>query len=253
MPNHVTNVLDITGDRIQLKKLSQTIESKNEDGEFFIDFNSTVPMPKELDVESTSDVKMIPIYEANIKKYGYKDWYDFHCTQWGTKWGAYDCSNPEDSPKGGTRYRFDTAWSPPVQWIVTTSKQFPRLKFTDWWKDEGGPCGQFTIKNGKILKDERTSEHDWFMEFDSDYRDEYEFITEDKYEDVLEEYSDLNYEWQYYSMETEFIKRLKKEDLPRFVGREWQCNESQDLFESRLKGDADDKLRKTAKKVRRVQ
>ena len=54
---------------------------------------------------------------ANLKKYGYKDWYSFCIGEWGTKW---DMSNQyEDEAftiEGNTvTMVFDTAWAPPMQ------------------------------------------------------------------------------------------------------------------------------------------
>ena len=52
--------------------------------------------------------------KANVKKYGYGNWYDFCVGEWGTKWdvGEQGCSDVHDD---GTMLHahFDSAWSPP--------------------------------------------------------------------------------------------------------------------------------------------
>jgi len=49
----------------------------------------------------------------NIKRYGYKDWYDWSIANWGTKWNAYDFSIVyEDDHE--LHVQFDTAWSAPT-------------------------------------------------------------------------------------------------------------------------------------------
>ena len=50
----------------------------------------------------------------NIKKYGYKDWYDFCVNEWGTKWDVqfYGCEVTDDGLQ--LSGAFDSAWAPPV-------------------------------------------------------------------------------------------------------------------------------------------
>jgi hypothetical protein len=47
--------------------------------------------------------------------------------QWGTKWDVNDCE--ADMDETCCNYSFDTAWSPPIQWMETTSKLYPGLIF----------------------------------------------------------------------------------------------------------------------------
>jgi hypothetical protein len=52
--------------------------------------------------------------KSNIEKHGAKDWYDWNCNNWGTKWDfALDCvENPDPNTVTAS---FDTAWSPPIE------------------------------------------------------------------------------------------------------------------------------------------
>lgn len=126
MPNHVTNFVSFK--ETPIERQQQIIkETFNEENEF--DFNKIIPMPKELDIEESSDTEMgmvlvsndskycrfLSIEElkerfnqrtkeqqekilslgkqalSNIEKYGCKSWYDFANQKWGTKWNAYSC------------------------------------------------------------------------------------------------------------------------------------------------------------------
>lgn len=124
MPNHVSNFVSFKDTPIELQK-KIIKENFNKQNEF--DFNKIIPMPKELDIEESSDTEMgmvivsndlkhcsyLTIEElknrfeqrtkeqqekilslgkqalSNIEKYGCKSWYDFACDKWGTKWNAY--------------------------------------------------------------------------------------------------------------------------------------------------------------------
>ena len=52
--------------------------------------------------------------KSNIEKHGAKDWYDWNCNNWGTKWDfALDCvENPDPNTVTAS---FDTAWAPPIE------------------------------------------------------------------------------------------------------------------------------------------
>ena len=56
MPNHITNILTITGDEQEVQKCLAEIKGQEEDQ--FIDFNTFAPMPKELE-NTQSPVKII--------------------------------------------------------------------------------------------------------------------------------------------------------------------------------------------------
>jgi hypothetical protein len=54
--------------------------------------------------------------------------YDWEWTNWGVKWGAVGTRRDRINDTE-VRYSFDTAWSPPLQFFVAVSPQFPRLRF----------------------------------------------------------------------------------------------------------------------------
>lgn len=75
---------------------------------------------------STEDdlVALGKAYLSNEKKYGARDWYDWCCDNWGTKWNACECSILDEV--GDTvSYEFQTAWSDPEPVIKKLSELFP--------------------------------------------------------------------------------------------------------------------------------
>lgn len=59
MPNHIQNRLKVIGEENEVQNLLNHIKGKKEDGsEIEIDFNKIVPMPKGMDVEVHSGIKM---------------------------------------------------------------------------------------------------------------------------------------------------------------------------------------------------
>lgn len=59
----------------------------------------------------------------NIKNYGSKDWYEWCCTNWGTKWNAFDCEEDYiDEEDDFCSIRFTTAWGAPHEWLIELSK-----------------------------------------------------------------------------------------------------------------------------------
>lgn len=58
MPNHIQNRLQIIGDKKEIEKLFNHIEGKFDDEKVQMDFNKIKPMPKGMDIEVHSGVKM---------------------------------------------------------------------------------------------------------------------------------------------------------------------------------------------------
>lgn len=202
-----------------------------------LDFNGTIPTP--IEVRNTTsppqDDEEKKQQERNKEKYGSPNWYDWSVANWGTKWNAYDVRDIEDleteSGQKTLRYRFDTAWSPPGNWLEATSSLFPSLEFTDCWRSEGGGSGKIIVREDSY-DEEEMPEHDWLMEFDEAYRDEYEFITEGEYGKVIKQYLEANScDWSY--LEEVFLNRIGDRELPLFLSFKWYC--CGDKYEERCK------------------
>ena len=71
-------------------------------------------------------------------RYGFDNWYDWCCCNWGTKWNACHSEgrNPQETATM-TVYRFDTAWSPPAPVIHALAAAYPKLTFRLEYTCEG--------------------------------------------------------------------------------------------------------------------
>lgn len=126
----------------------------DENGE--IDFNTIVPMPKELEgtISPNRDKTQEEIERSNklIEKYGSDNWYLWSCENWGTKWNGV---TDEPYEEGNGYISFRTAWEYPSAFIDSLSNKFPDEEFTVEWEEEQGFGEVFTIKNGeKVIKEE---------------------------------------------------------------------------------------------------
>ena len=105
------------------------------------------------------------------------DWYERHLEFWGTKWDVpvNEVRVIFESPSAN-KYGFDTAWSPPINWMERVSKDWPSLDFRLWFEEEGmGFLGYAIAKDGEcFVEDAEFPDSDdslWFLEDDSDKRD----------------------------------------------------------------------------------
>ena len=189
MPNHVSNRLTVKG---TVKQVAEVMSCLVKDEK--VTFNGFAPMPEELrgttsptsivseaeykehlaekallesqlqnpmmteddkiKIQQKLDWMSIPItakMQHNlIKKYGCDNWYDWSLANWGTKWGAYDSHICDENT-----VEFDTAWSTPVQAMLTLSAKFPKVKIVVDFADEdfGYNVGEYTVQNGEIIEE----------------------------------------------------------------------------------------------------
>ena len=188
MPNHVRNNLVVTGEEAEVKAFIKLCvgEAKspyNDDMQPFLDFNTIIPCHEDLHkAESprrtgldlhrlrTSDdpdpeqiaqlMAQVKLADDNEKKYGYANWYDFCCSEWGTKWGAYDCHIEQDE-KGVFGMSFNTAWSPATPIFQKLAQMFPILTFNLSFIEEGyGIAGRQIWANDGFTEDIREGMQD---------------------------------------------------------------------------------------------
>lgn len=88
------------------------------------------------------------------------NWYDAHCVAWSTKWDVEINKLDWDAYLDGVKLRFDTAWSPPMGWLESMSREWPSLQFALAF-EESGMCfmGYAVFKNGEYsLAEDETAE-----------------------------------------------------------------------------------------------
>ena len=94
------------------------------------------------------DIKLGKKYLRNISKYGYKDWYNFRCDKWGTKWNSSEAEWIADDC-----VEFETAWGFCYPIVQKISEMFPDVAIEFSYSDEdcSSNTGTGTIKDGEEI------------------------------------------------------------------------------------------------------
>ncbi len=84
-------------------------------------------------------------------------WYDWNVRNWGTKWDVavndndkYPDTELYEDTDNSLGYKFNTAWSPPIEAITKLSEQYPSLEMNLSYEEETGWGGEVTLLNGFI-------------------------------------------------------------------------------------------------------
>lgn len=154
MPNHITNILVCDN----FEALEAILDDEQN-----IDFNKIVPMPdyikntvcgftveyEDTSIENFTDRAETrrPLTQEELSLGAGEGWYEWSKRNWGTKWGAYNTKILHYD-----MYSFQTAWCPPIEFLLQLSERFPSDIFYLYWKDEGcdGGMNNNTIINGKL-------------------------------------------------------------------------------------------------------
>lgn len=137
MPNHVSNEIRIIcNDEDTYDEFKKLVVG--EDREF--DFDRIIPQPDDIN----------PDLDHNKKDFGHglttstTDWYNWRCTNWGTKWNAYEVEiNWDEEYKECIEINFQTAWSPPEPIYFKLDEIFGERISVNWFcRDESDNfCG----------------------------------------------------------------------------------------------------------------
>lgn len=151
MPNHVYNILNLTGPKEDILSFSNAVSVGRGDDEGII--RAFIPFPAELEGREILNKEGESIGRAFTDE-GYK----WCLNNWGTKWGDYETDvlvEPNELPDGSwaVSYTFVTAWSPADEAFTTIAKMFPTLTFDISWEEEGyQSIGAFVAKGDKHVK-----------------------------------------------------------------------------------------------------
>lgn len=170
MPNHVRNIVRMSGNFSDLAKL-QKLLAMPQDVQFYkgsfekqdFNFYSLVSPEREIWDDYYGDQpKYDTLDESMSNMFKSNHWYDWNVRNWGTKWNAYEISvshNLDDTTvkneKYYLNYTFDTAWSPPEGVIQALAKRIRELKldsvsFNWWFEEEQGWGGEFYFNEGNL-------------------------------------------------------------------------------------------------------
>ena len=151
MPNWTSNEVRFKSrinSKHQLDKLKKRIKGVEELQEYIsptetkkskqvnvFNFNKISKMPKALEDTVSPPPKNDKKTEHRLKKYGAKDWYDWRCKNWGTKWNSCHTEIIEDEREGLT-YTFNTAWDCPREIVFKLQEildeELPFITIESW-------------------------------------------------------------------------------------------------------------------------
>lgn len=172
MPNWCYNNIDIIGDRDELQRFVDATKTTTEEGTVQHGLNHLFPIPAELQAtpsawygDAEKQAEQTALEQANIAKYGYKDWYDWACADknWSTKWGACDFEwtsfdmddnyivGPTEPYISAT---YNSAWGPADGLIRNISAKFPKLIFTVVSTEESDAFVCYSIFRGGFVEGE---------------------------------------------------------------------------------------------------
>jgi len=196
VPNWCSNKLIVgaTNEK-DLDDFVSKMGGEDEDGDVReFSFNALVPRPK---TESTN-------------------WYDWNCNNWGTKWDASEPSVYISDEDFKVDITFDTAWSPPIEWLQKVAPQFPKLQFTLLYYEGGmGFAGELEYEEGQEYRHSQYGSDDegyWNIATDGMDDDEIEERATEYIQDTA--LSDWYYD---FNRLVEIIGEEKKAELENLI------------------------------------
>lgn len=147
MPNWCFNYMNINVKNKSGKILAEAFRPKYKEYNEYLKadelyakpFQDLLPCPEDLQITATSGngitAELDEKYKANTAKYGYPNWYEWQINNWGTKWDARVTSYQESGE--WVNVNFETAWSPPVEFLRWFATQYPDVEFDNEYDEEG--------------------------------------------------------------------------------------------------------------------
>lgn len=175
MPNWCFNTITITAKTAkEIKAIVEFLKGdKAEDGSPF-DFSKILPQPAELVNRQFGgeDIQSSPEHVALVaeleRKYGASSLYDWNCNNWDTKWNACEATLDEVVTKKDktskekwkgyyVQYKFETAWSPPVNVMRKLSGLFQDVLVELYFTEEAKmyPDCEMSFVNGVMISEKQ--------------------------------------------------------------------------------------------------
>ena len=135
MPNWCENKLVVSGEAEDIKKFRKlSTPKKGSDVTGDLSLGKLYPEPDYTKIKVKHAFPDIGKKESKYADTSHA-WWDWRVQNWGTKWevdATLDCEE-EDL----LEYFFNSAWSPPVEWLVKVAKDFPKLSFRLHYDEPG--------------------------------------------------------------------------------------------------------------------
>lgn len=163
MPNWCNNTLTVSGNAKDIKKFKKKAEAVIDGKKQVLALGSFVPDK------------------------GGENWYDWRIENWGTKWELNEVELYEDTAETAV-YAFDTAWSPPTEWLYKVAEQYPSLTFRLKYREDG-MCfmGVTELRGTEVLEQSDMDTAPIWELYDTDTDEGFELVVQelDRMEDAL--------------------------------------------------------------------
>jgi hypothetical protein len=110
--------------------------------------------PEDLDAYfTTSGYSPDPEKMATFNN-GPTNWYNWNIANWGCKWDACESSVTLERGNGHSwiDMRWESPWSPPIEWVTHCAKEYPELEFSFDYQEEEGWGGTMEFYNGELTE-----------------------------------------------------------------------------------------------------
>jgi hypothetical protein len=121
------------------------------EGDSPFDFERVLPMPKHIRAGGA--------YDGGLSVEVFPGWYQWSCENWGTKWNAWDVSRRGYGRTGRVRYRFFTAYDPPMPVLDALAHRFPSVEIDLSFDVELRGDGTAAWRNGELVDYEEDMPH----------------------------------------------------------------------------------------------
>lgn len=154
MPNHVYNTLKVQGATHEVERFKQqaatfAFDYHTDDDAPILSFWNFVRPPQE-SIDSGRYHATNGWVDGKESGNTPDNWYNWNRANWGTKWDAYDVELQVKS-LSHLQYRFTTAWNEPAPVIEAMTEQFPSLRLTLTYKEEGDSFSGTLVGDQGIL------------------------------------------------------------------------------------------------------
>jgi len=201
MANICINFITITGDNNQLKALS-----------------------KRLTEQDQTLLQIIPNFTINpISDYCIND--------------SINIENQIEN-EGEIHFYFGSKWNCPLESITKLSEEYPNLTFELNFEESANEYfGIATITSSNCYENLIT-EQEYSEKFNPEYIDKLSDLQEYSYEDFVQNYTHSNFfdERPFKYLDRLVVKRIKDEDLVKFINRIWFDKEAKEEYKRRLSG-----------------
>jgi len=162
MPNWCSNTIVVSGEAADVTEFNEWLG----DGKALL--NKIKPTPQPL-VETMSGFHGDPEEQkkleeksaANVKEFGYANWYDWNIGNWGTKWDVDAEVDDVSSINEQVIFSFESAWAPPQRAISAIAEKFNKLTIRHSYLEEGvGFVGYDLYEKGELANEEYNEDSD---------------------------------------------------------------------------------------------